>query len=384
MPESPAERYVQLGLQLDRHVEGMVDSYFGPPDLKAAVDAEPIAEPPQLVADAGALLGELEEGWLRDQVIGLRTFAGVLAGESLSYADEVERCYGVRPTYTDEAVFEAAHERLEELLPGDGPLAERHRQWRDSLLVPTEKIEAAMAGVIEEARRWTSDSLDLPPGEGVELEIVRDKPRWAFCEYLGDLRSRIWVNADLPMGSFELLRLTMHKTYPGHHVERACKEDALVRGRGLLEEAIVMVPTAQSLVAEGIAVLAPELVFDTESAPRLVAVLRAAGIELALERARAVDEARKPCRWVEINAALMLHERGATEADTQSYVERWEMLSPEHASHLVRFLQEPTSRSYILTYAAGYDLCRSYVAGDLGRFRRLLTEQVRVRDLLTA
>lgn len=384
MTGSPAERYVRLGLQLDRHVEGMVDSYFGPPDLKAAVDAEPIAEPPQLVADAGALLDELEEGWLRDQVIGLRTFAGVLAGESLSYADEVERCYGVRPTYTDEAVFEAAHEQLEELLPGDGPLAERHMQWRDSLLVPTEKIEAAMAGVIEEARRWTSDTLDLPPGEGVELEIVRDKPWWAFCEYLGGLRSRISVNADLPMGSFELLRLTMHETYPGHHVERACKEDVLVRGRGLLEETIVMVPTAQSLVAEGIAVLAPELAFDTESAPRLVAVLRDAGIELDLEHARAVDEARKPCRWVEINAALMLHERGATEAETQAYIERWELLSPEHASHLVRFLQEPTSRSYILTYAAGYDLCRSYVAGDLGRFRRLLTEQVRVLDLLAA
>jgi hypothetical protein len=335
-----------------------------------------------LVTDAEALLDELDDGWLRDQVVGLRTFASVLAGETIPYADEVEGCYGVRPTYTDEAVFAAAHEQLEDLLPGDGPLAERHRLWRDSLLVPTERIEPAMAEIIEEARRWTEERVGLPSGEGVELEVVRDKPWWAFCEYLGDLRSRISVNVDLPMGSFELLRLTTHETYPGHHVERACKEDALVRGRGLLEETIVMVPTPQSLIAEGIAVLAPELVLDTAIAPRLVAVLRDAGIELDLEHARAVDEARKPCRWAEINAALMLHERGASEAETQAYVERWEMLSPEHASHLVRFLQEPTSRSYILTYAAGYDLCRSYVDGDLERFRRLLAEQVRVGDLL--
>jgi hypothetical protein len=380
--DSLAERYIRLGLQLDRHVEGAVDAYFGPPELKAAVDAEPVADPDRLVADADALLDELNDGWLRDQVLGLHTFAGVIAGESISYSDEVERCYGVRPTYTDEAVFAAAHEQLEELLPGDGPLAERHRLWRDSLLVPTEQIEPAMAGIIEEARRWTEERVGLPSGEGVELEVVRDKPWWAFCEYLGDLRSRISVNVDLPMGSFELLRLTTHETYPGHHVERACKEDALVRGRGLLEETIVMVPTPQSLIAEGIAVLAPELVLDTAIAPRLVAVLRDAGIELDLEHARAVDEARKPCRWAEINAALMLHERGASEAETQAYVERWEMLSPEHASHLVRFLQEPTSRSYILTYAAGYDLCRSYVDGDLERFRRLLAEQVRVGDLL--
>lgn len=107
------ERYLRLGLQVGRHVDGMVDAYFGPPELAPAGDVDPRT----LVAAAEALLDELEDGWLRDQVVGLRTYAGVLAGESGSYADEVEGCYGVRPTHTDEAVFEAAHEQLEELLP---------------------------------------------------------------------------------------------------------------------------------------------------------------------------------------------------------------------------------------------------------------------------
>ena len=62
---------------------------------------------------------------------GLRIYAGALAGEPVSYADEVEGCYGVRPAYTDDAVFAAAHERLEALLPGDGPLAERYERWRN-------------------------------------------------------------------------------------------------------------------------------------------------------------------------------------------------------------------------------------------------------------
>jgi hypothetical protein len=149
--ESAAERYLRLGLQLGRHVEGIVDAYFGPPELAAAVDAEPPVDPRALVSAAEALLDELEDCWLRDQVVGLRTYAGVLAGESGSYADEVEGCYGVRPTYTDEAVFTAAHERLEELLPGDGPLAERHEHWRNSILVPAEQVEPTMAAVIEEA-----------------------------------------------------------------------------------------------------------------------------------------------------------------------------------------------------------------------------------------
>ena len=57
-------------------------------------------------------------------------------------------------------------------------------------------------------------------------------------------------------------------------------------------------------------------------------------------------------------------------------------MSPELADHMIRFLTDPTSRSYVLTYAAGRDLCRSYVDGDPARFPRLLTEQVRVGELL--
>lgn len=384
MPESLAERYLRLGLQLDRHVEGTVDAYFGPPELKAAVDAEPPVELRQLVAAAEGLLEELGDGWLRDQVVGLRTFAGALAGESISYADEVEGCYGVRPIHTDEAVFAAAHERLDELLPGDGTLAERHNGWEESLRVPTEQIERTMAAVIEEARGLTRSLVDLPEGEGVELETVRDKAWWAFCEYLGDLRSRISVNVDLPMSSVELLRLTMHETYPGHHAERSCKEQSLVRDQGLLEETLVLVPTPQSLVTEGIAVLAPEVVLDGDDGPALADLLRARGIELDLARARAVERALDPCRWADVNAALMFHEGGASEAETQAYLERWGLLRPELAAHVVRFLQQPTSRTYILTYPAGRDLCRSYVAGESDGFRALLTEQVRVGDLLAA
>ena len=49
---------------------------------------------------------------------------------------------------------------------------------------------------------------------------------------------------------------------------------------------------------------------------------------------------------------------------------------------MIRFLTAPTSRTYILTYSAGLELCSAYVAGDPARFRRLLAEQVRVSDLL--
>jgi hypothetical protein len=378
----PAERYLRLGLQLGRHVEGIVDAYYGPPELAAAVDEEPPVDPRTLAAEAETLLDELEDGWLRDQVVGLRTYAGVLAGESRSYADEVEGCYGVRPTHTDEAVFAAAHERLEELLPGDGPLAERHERWESSSFVPAEQVERTVAAAIEEARAWTDGLVELPAGESIVLEIVRDKPWMAFCGYLGNLRSRIAVNVDLPQSAVQLLILAIHETYPGHHAERASKEHLLVRGRGLLEETLVMVPTPQSLISEGIAKLAPFVLLEGDGAAALAAIMHDAGIELDLAHDLAVERALEPCQWAEVNAALMLHEGGATEDETKAYLERWALMTPKLAAHMIRFFTEPTSRTYILTYAAGRDLCGSYVAGEPERFRRLLTEQVRVRDLL--
>ena len=381
MTESTAERYLRLGLQLGRHDDGVVDAYFGPPELAAAVDAEPPVEPRALVSAAEALLDELDDSWLRDQVVGLRTYAGVLAGESISYGDEVEGCYGARPLYTDEAVFRAAHEQLEELLPGDGPLAERHVRWEESIRVPADQIERALAAVIEEARARTSDLVELPEGEGVVLEIVHDKSWWASCDYLGDLRSHIAVNVDLPMSALELLILGSHETYPGHHTERCSKEHLLVRGRGLLEETLVLSPTPQSLVTEGIAVLAPHMLLTGDGGAALAAVVHDAGIELDLDHALAVRRALEPCRWAEVNAALMLHEEGATEAEAYVYLERWGLETPELTAHVIRFITEPTQRTYIVTYSAGRELCRSYVAGDPERFRRLLTEQVRVSDL---
>jgi hypothetical protein len=382
--QSAVERYLRLGLQLGRHVDGIVDAYYGPPELAAAVDAEPPVDPGALVSSAEALLDELEDGWLRDQVVGLRTYAGVLAGESGSYADEVEGCYGVRPTYTDEAVFAAGHERLEELLPGDGTLAERYKRWEDSIRVPGDQVKRLMAGIIEEARAWTRGLVELPAGEGVVLEIVRDKPWWASCDYLGALRSRIVVNVDLPMSAIELLILTLHETYPGHHTERFSKEHLLVRGRGLLEETLVLVPTPQTLVTEGIAGLAPEMLLEGDGGAALAAVMHEAGIELDLAHALAIRRAHEPCTWAEVNAALMLHDDGASEAEVHAYLERWGLMTAEWAAHMIRFFTEPTTRTYIHTYSAGRQLCRSYVAGEPERFRRLLTEQVRVRNLLEA
>jgi hypothetical protein len=198
------------------------------------------------------------------------------------------------------------------------------------------------------------------------------------------LRSRIRVNVDLPMSALDLLVLAIHETYPGHHTERCGKEKLLVHERGLLEETLVLAPTPQSLVTEGIANLAPELLLEGNGGTMLAAVVYDAGIEFDLAHALTVRRALEPCGWAEVNAALMLHEGSASPAEAQAYLERWGLMSPELAGHMIRYITEPAQRTYVITLSAGPELCRAYVAGEPERFRRLLTEQVRVRDLLAA
>jgi hypothetical protein len=378
-----AERYLRLGLELGRHSDDIVDAYFGPPEIADAVNATDPVAPAELAAAAAALLAELEDGWLRDQVAGLHAFAGVLAGESRPYADEVEACYLVRPPRTDEAVFAEVHERLEQLLPGAGTLSERYDAFRRSAFVPAERVEEVARAAIETARACTRELVELPDDEGIDLEIVHDVPWMGYCEYVGGLRSKISINADLPVSIIDLVRLVIHETYPGHHVERCLKDGRLVRELGLLEETIVLLPTPHSVIAEGIASMAPSVLLD-RTPEAFAALAEGAGIGVDFARAAAVESALEGCRWVEVNAAHMLYGDGREEDEVRAYLERWALLDRERSAHAIRFLRGATARAYIICYAAGRELCTAYVAGDPDRFRRLLSEQVRVGELLAS
>jgi hypothetical protein len=387
------ERYLTLGLRLGRHVDGLVDAYYGPPELAREVEAETPAAPQDLVAQAEQLALDLagapdlepqRRAWLADQVRGLYTYAGVLAGEELSYSEEVRGCYGVEPVEGSTDGYRAAHARLDELLPGEGSLFDRHERWRTSRLAARERLIPAFAALVQVLRARTRRLVDLPEGEDVVAEEVRDEPWWAFNYYLGGLRSRIVVNADIPTTAADLVMLAAHEAFPGHHTERCVKEQLLVRERGLLEETILLVPTPQSVVCEGIAETALDTVLDEELCRELEHVLAAHGLDADLGLALEVDRARRPLRSIGLDAALILHERGGSSDDASAHVQRWALRTPEQAEQTVRFVTDPTWRAYAVSYTAGLELCEAYIGGDESRLRRLLTEQVRVADLIAA
>jgi hypothetical protein len=380
---TPAERYLLLGLQLGRHVDGLVDSYYGPDELKERADSGDPVAPEQLAADGEALLSDLDDGYLRDLVHGLAAYARVLAGEPLSYSDEVEACYGVRPERWDISVYEEAHDRLEALLPGDGTLVERREAWRTQHLMPREKLLPVLDDILVELRTRTAALFGLPDGEEMTVEEVHDEPWWAFNYYEGNLRSRVVINTDVPTTFDDVFELAAHEGYPGHHTERSTKEMTLVRERGRLEETINLVPTPQSLLAEGIAENAREILGEG-ARDAVLEILRAHGIEYDAARSRAIGDALEPMRRIGLDAALLIHEDGATVDEAGRHLMRWGVMSAERAEHIVRFVTDPTWRAYVITYSSGGDLARAYHRGDSELFKRLLQEPVRAVELLDA
>jgi hypothetical protein len=381
-----AERYLELGLRLGKHVDGLVDAYYGPPELKEQVDAEELIPAAQLAADAYTLRDELPDGWLRDQVHGCVTYAHVLAGDGISYSDEVEGCYGVRPVKVSEDVYAAVHSELDELYPGAGSLRERRDAWRDVHLIPGHLAVPVLDDLLPLLRaRTEAVLLDLPAGDGVTLESVNDEPWWAFNYYLGNLQSRVVLNIDVPTTGPELIHLAGHEVFPGHHTEHAVKEQVLIRDQGKIEEGIQLVPTPQAVLSEGIAETGAELVLDDTAKEEAYAIIRRHGGTLVdPQLSERISKVSEPLRTVAVNAALMIHEEGASVEEAEAYVEKWNLVPREQAQHSVSFVIDPTWRAYVISYSAGRDLCRAYVDGDPARFRTLLTEPVRIGDLLAA
>ncbi|MDZ7732095.1 MAG: hypothetical protein U5R31_02425 [Acidimicrobiia bacterium] len=218
----------------------------------------------------------------------------------------------------------------------------------------------------------------------MEFALVDGKPWAGFNHYLGDLRSRVEINTDLPVLSPTVGHLVAHEAYPGHHTEHVRKEVGLVRREQRLEETIFLVGTPQCLLAEGLADLGLEVLLGEHSETVLADHLRPLGVPYDAEVVAATAEAGEALGAVRGNAALLLHSVGWSEESVVDYLVRWALVPRARAEKAVQFLTDPTWRAYISCYVEGLPLCRHFVSGDPARFRRLLSEQLVPADLVDA
>jgi hypothetical protein len=383
-----AREYVLLGLRFDRLSEGFVDAYTGDPALRRQVADEPRPLPAALAAQARSLRAELASSglpadrvaYLDAQLAALECNARKLGGEAVGFVEEVEAYFGVRIGLGDEDAYAAAHDRLDALLPGSGPLAERYAAYRTGDECPPERLDGLVRDLSSALRDVVRTGYGLPEDETVEYQIVTDEPWSGFNYYLGGFRSRVAINADLPHRLSQLPHLVAHESYPGHHTEHCRKERGLVGAGGRLEHTVFLVNTPECLIAEGLADLGIPATIGAGWGPWAQEVY--ADLKLGFDGtlAEQVAEAAQGLDRVRQDAALLLHDRGASADEVVAYLQRWMLVPEQRARQSLRFLSHPLWRAYTSTYVEGYALLSSWLddrpAGQpVGqRFVRLLDE----------
>lgn len=382
------ERYLRLVLHLDKQIEGYIDAYLGPTELAEEVKREPKKEPAALLEDLVWLREQMpaedhaRHTFLLAALRAIETSIRLLAGEPIDYLDQVQRIYDIQPLLVPERHFEAAHKELEDLLPGTGDLGERAEHFRRHYDVPEEHAMTLLHLACAEVRRRTVQRIELPAGEGIELQLVQDQPWGAYNWYKGNGRSLVEFNSDMPLSALTMLDTMAHEGYPGHHTEAVLKERKFVHEKGYGEMAAALLHSPSAVIAEGIATTAAEIIFPEASQYdwAITNLLPAAGItpqHTAAQMAR-IQEALMTLRYARGNAAVRYHDGDFNREQTIDYIRTYGLASKERATKSFSFIAHPLYGSYIFTYTVGYDALAAAAGGSdkFDVFKRCLTEQV--------
>ena len=378
-----ASRYVALVLAVGQHDADFVDAYYGPADVRQAAEAEKISlatiaerarqlesEITKTARPTGAQdaeLWRLRQQYLQRQVAALGARVSMLQGTKLTFDAESRALYdAVAPRHT-EAEFAAVIQKLETLLPGEGPLIGRYEAFKSDFAIPRGRVDTVFQAAIRACRDRTRQFVELPPTESFSVEYVTGKSWSGYNWYQGNYRSLIQVNTDLPIYIERALDLACHEGYPGHHVYNVLLEKTLVRDRGWIEFTVYPLFSPQSLIAEGTANYGIDVAFPRAERIQFerdvlfpmanISASRASGyyevMELVDRLTYAGNEAAR--RYLD----GMIDARAAAD-----WLERYAMMPRARAEQRVKFFDQ--YRSYVINYNLGKDLVKAFIERRVG------------------
>jgi hypothetical protein len=375
-----AESYVKLVLALGERDPGYVDAFYGPPEWKAEASAQKrslaeidaaaerliaqVGVPPASAADP---LVPLRHQYLVRQLEALRTRVRMLSGAKLTFDEESQALYDAVAPSHPESYFQSTIDELERMLPGEGPLVARYDAFRESFIIPKDRLARVFDTAIAECRRRTQQHVQLPAGESFTVEYVTNKSWSGYNWYQGGYRSLIQVNTDLPIYIDRAVDLACHEGYPGHHVYNVLLEKNLVRDRGWVEATVYPLFSPQSLIAEGSANYGIDVAFPGEE--RI-------GFERDVLFPAAGLDARRAAEYYKVEAIVERLSYASNEAARRylngeidrataaAWLSRFALMSPPRAEQRTKFMDE--YRSYVINYNLGKDLVKQYVESQDG------------------
>ena len=399
-----ARDYIGLVLRLGEHDDAFVDAFYGPDAWREEAQADPrapssIAESARALAAAAGRatvsgddpLNETRRRYLVTQLGAVAARADMVAGTSYSFDEETRLLYDAVSPPRDATHFQAVLEKIDAIVPGDGPLPDRVDAFRKSFEIPADRLAAVFEAAIEECRKRTEPWVSLPSNESFRVEYVKDKPWGGYNWYQGDANSLIQVNTDLPLRINRAVDLGCHEGYPGHHVYNVLLEKNLVRDRGWPEFSVYALFSPQSLIAEGSANYGIKMAFpgDERTEYERTVLFPLAGLdESTAGDFYALEELLAELSYVSNEVARRFLDGDIDRAQAKEWLIDFQLRTPESAEKGLEFMA--AYRGYVINYNVGLDMVEAYVeraapdgdpAARWSAFTRLLSSPMLPADL---
>ncbi|WXG43583.1 MAG: hypothetical protein WED04_06010 [Promethearchaeati archaeon SRVP18_Atabeyarchaeia-1] len=346
-----SSKFVVVSLRLGRHVDGLVDSYFGPQELAELVDKEHLKPMGEILFELEELrkqvasepIDEMRKTFLLKQIRAIHAHARVQMGLRMSYREFVSSTLDIEPKDVKQQEISELRGELESLLRRkgyQGSLAEMLLEFEKKRLISGERLKAIFYNLVAEAREHTRRVFQLPPGEEVEFDRLVNRPYSSDNKYLGNYKSLFRLNVDYPLISASLPIHVTHQTYPGHHTEHVLKELELYRGKNQRESCIMLSNTPESTISEGLADTSTKFILGEPS--------------MAEDKIQALEMTFR--RSIRANAALMVHDKHLGVEDARKYMLDEGAYDRNESELGMRWLLDPFWRAYLFTYYEGGNL----------------------------
>ena len=386
---------MRLALSLGVHDADYVDAYHGDPQWResATEQALTLAQIQELAKGHLSRLQAFRTGdemsgkrqtFLIKQFSSLQTRAALLNGTTLSFDQESEALYdAIAPTH-GKAHYERILAKLDQALPGEGALGARVKAFRESFVIPKDRLDQVFKAAIAECRRRTMEYIDLPLKEKFVVEYVTDKSWSGYNWFQGDAYSVIQVNTDFPIVIDRAIDLACHEGYPGHHVYNTLLEKNLLKGKGWQEYSVFPLFSPTGLIAEGSANYGIDLAFPGEErlAFERAVLFPMAGLDPSRVEEYYDTEALMGQLDYAGNDTARRYLDGHIDTDqAATELERYALMTPERAKQRVKFIDK--YRSYVINYNLGRDMVIKWVEQGTvtqkqrwQKFERLLSEPI--------
>ena len=394
-----ARDYVVLALATKKLEPDWVETPEVPPDLVAGGEAIKL-DGPVIVDRAGKLiermdklaipkgrLGAERHEWLRASLVSLRMQLQAKGGVKWPIVQEVELRYGFKPRFNPLAHYDPILAGLDKQMSGEGTLSERINRLRAASIVPPDKVQAVQRAALKECRRRASANLALPAGESVEIRWV-DNPLFGGSNtYKGKGHSVAEFSRAYRWELDQLLWVTCHEIYPGHHTHFATRSAALVGVEHWPEFGVDLnygpvIPAAEAVAEYGVG-----LAFPIEDRIRFErdVLYPLAGLKMQKQNDwRAFWAVKSDMLGATATVAqLYLDGKLDKEQARQAFI-RYRMMTPDGADKIVRILDQ--IGSYVIASDVGWmtidqRLRKRPRAQQWRAFQRVLREPMTVADL---